>query len=78
MAVDLHEVATDWLRLVNFARERGWAADLTGNGFLRFEKNGSVVFGPNLGASLEQLREVARRLIHVEQFGDEHGARWRP
>jgi hypothetical protein len=78
MAVDLHEVATDWLKLVNFARDRGWGADLTDNGFLRFEKAGSVVYGPNLGAPIEQLREVARRLIHLERYGDKHGARWRP
>jgi hypothetical protein len=72
---DLHEAAVDWRKLLEFARERGWSADLTDHGHVRFERNGSVVFGPNMGASLDQLWDAARRLLHVERYGREH-ARW--
>jgi hypothetical protein len=73
---DLHKEAADWQRLTDFARSRGWTADLP-RGFQRSEKSRSVVFGPALGASLEQLREVARRIIPVKRYGEQHGARWR-
>jgi hypothetical protein len=68
---DLHQMAVDFQRLLDFARQRGWSADLTDHGYVRFERGGSIVFGPNMGASIEQLREVARRLIHVERYGEE-------
>jgi hypothetical protein len=75
---DLHQAAVDWQRLLDFARQRGWSADLTDHGHVRFERNGSVLFGPNMGAaSREQLRAVARRLVHAERYAEQHGARWR-
>jgi hypothetical protein len=75
--VDLHQAAVDWQRLLDFARQRGWSADLTEHGYVRFEKDGSVVFGPNMGAPVEMLRQAASRLIHAEHYGEQHGARWR-
>jgi hypothetical protein len=69
---DLHQMAAVFQKLLTFARQRGWSADLTENGYVRFERGGSVVFGPNMGASLEQLRECAKRLLHVERYGEGH------
>jgi hypothetical protein len=69
---DLHQLAVDWQKLLDFARQRGWAVDLTEHGYVRFERSGSVLYGPNCGASLAQLRECAKRLLHVERYGQEH------
>jgi hypothetical protein len=74
---DLPQAAVDWQHLLEFARQRGWSTDLTDHGYVCFEKNGSVVLGPNMGASIEALREVARRLVHAERYGEQHGSRWR-
>jgi hypothetical protein len=74
MSADLHAAAIDWQKLLDFARERGWRADLTDNGFVRFEKDRSVVFGPNIGAPLDVLREAAKRLVYADRYHAQHGA----
>jgi hypothetical protein len=75
---DLAAMAADRTLFTAWAAGRGWSVDLTDTGYFRCERHGSVVLGPRLGeASCESLRELARRLVHVERYTRQHGARWR-
>ena len=77
-APDLAAMAADRTLFTAWAAGRGWSVDLTDTGYFRCERQGSVVLGPRLGeASCEGLRELARRLVHVERYARQHGARWR-
>jgi hypothetical protein len=66
------DTPADWQRLLQFARERGWSAEATAHGYVRFAKAGSVVFGPTMGAGLDQMRDCARRLLHADKYREAH------
>jgi hypothetical protein len=60
--------ATDWQKMLAFAAEKGWQADLTPSGRVRLKKDASVVFGPGPDASNAAIADCVHRLGYVDGF----------
>jgi hypothetical protein len=61
--------ATSWQKMLDFAAQKGWQADLTPSGRVRLKKDdGSIVFGPGPDASPATIADCIHRLGYVDGF----------